>query len=108
MNKKKSMVDVAFDVLTKRKRPLTFSKLWEKIVEELDLNPSVAERKIGTFYSDLMLDNRFASLKDNKWDLRIRRRYDETHEEIDEDKLVENADSIKDIVHNKKYRKEEA
>ena len=102
MNKNKSMVDVAYEVLTKRKRPLTFGKLWEKIVEELNLNPSVAERKIGTFYSDLMLDSRFASLKDNKWDLRIRRRYDETHEAIDEDTLVQNLDTFKESSNDSK------
>lgn len=36
-------------------------------------------KKKSQFYSELMLDSRFASLEGNKWDLRNRRKFDEVH-----------------------------
>lgn len=53
-----------------------------------------------------MLDNRFTSLKDNKWDLRARYTFDETHidtdaieiddDEIFEDEIIENEEDEED------------
>ena len=39
----------------------------------------VKRKKKSQFYSELMLDTRFASLDNNKWDLRNRRKFDEVH-----------------------------
>jgi len=79
MTIKKSMVDVAYDVLLEHKSAMTFTEIWDGVVKSLDLSSSMAEKKIAQFYTDLMLDSRFASLKDNNWDLRARRKYEETH-----------------------------
>ncbi len=54
MAEKQTMTDVAYTFLSKRK-------------------------KESQFYSELMLDTRFASLDNNKWDLRNRRKFDEVH-----------------------------
>ena len=79
MTTKRSMVDVAYDVLLANKETMKFGQIWEGVVKNLDFNNSVAEKKIAQFYTDLMLDSRFASLKDNNWDLRSRRKYEEIH-----------------------------
>ena len=112
MPNKHSMVDIAFEALSKGKEPMTFSKLWEQVVSELGFNESKAEKKISTFYTDMMLDSRFASLEDNKWDLRIRRKYDEVHKGIaadddddtDDDDIVLEDDDIAYVEDSEKEK----
>lgn len=81
----RSMTDIAYDVLVKKKRAVQFSKLWEEVLKE----SGVSFDKAAQFYSDLTYDSRFASLKDNKWDLAERRKYDESHVDISKIELEE-------------------
>lgn len=85
----RSMTDVAFNVLEKEKKVKDFATLWNEVSTSLQMDNLTKERKIAQFYTELMLDNRFASLENNMWDLRSRHLYDETHislsEIIDED-----------------------
>ena len=76
----KSMADVAYDIMSSRRRAIQFPKLWEEVTKITGASMD----RIGQFYNDLSLDSRFVSLKDNKWDLTERRTYDETHIDIDE------------------------
>jgi len=97
----KSMTDVAYDILTSKKRQISFSKLWEDVSKTC----KVSNDKIAQFYSDLSLDSRFVSLKENKWDLTERRKYAESHVdlseiELDEDEPEENEDSDESPVIN--------
>ena len=73
----KSMTDVAYDVMSKKKRSMTFSKLWEEVANRVNI--ANGEEAIAEFYTDLTLDGRFASLKDNKWDLKERHTFEETY-----------------------------
>lgn len=75
----RSMLDVAFEVLSNRKNEISFLDLWSDIVKTLGFTPSQSEQKIAQFYSAIMLDVRFAQLNDNIWDLRSRRTYSEVH-----------------------------
>jgi DNA-directed RNA polymerase subunit delta len=63
----------------------------------MEIPPEKLARKKAQFYSELMLDTRFASLKGNKWDLRTRRKFDEFHKDvevsdIDDDEVDETED----------------
>jgi len=89
MSNKQSMIDIAFETVSKRKKPLTFAKLWEEVIKKLAFDENMAEKKISTFYTDLMLDSRFVSLEDNKWDLKVRHKYDEVHKAIAEVEAVD-------------------
>lgn len=71
----KSMTDVAYDIMSKKKRAVQFSKLWADVSKITGASDSA----VAQFYSDLTLDGRFASLKDNKWDLKSRRKFSESH-----------------------------
>ena len=94
----KSMTDVAYDVLSSKKRCILFSKLWEEVSKTCN----VSNDYISQFYSDITLDSRFVSLKDNKWDLKERRKFAETQidmssielgeDEVDESEISEEAD----------------
>ncbi len=77
-----SMTDVAHNVLAKRKKGVEFNKLWGEVSDTLGFDTTMQQRKIAQFYTELMLDTRFTSLEDNKWDLRSRHSYNETHIEI--------------------------
>ena len=81
----KSMTDMAYDILSSKKRAILFQKLWEDVAKKA----GVSEDRIADFYSDLSLDSRFAQLKDNKWDLVERRKYVESHVDISKIELGE-------------------
>lgn len=93
MPSSKSMADVAYDIMLTKKRAIQFSKLWEDVSKIC----KVSNDNIAQFYSDLSLDSRFTSLKENKWDLTERRKYDESHIdlstiELDEDDVETDED----------------
>lgn len=79
------MTDIAYDVLSKKKRAIQFIKLWEDVSKMY----GASNDKIAQFYSDLTLDSRFTSLKENKWDLAERRKFAESHFDISEIELEE-------------------
>lgn len=79
MSYNQTMTDVAYSCLSKRKREIEFAKLWAEVSKTMKIPEEKLKRKKSQFYSELMLDNRFASLDNNKWDLRNRRKYDEVH-----------------------------
>ena len=87
------MADVAYDIMSSKKRAIQFNKLWEEVSKTC----KTSNDYIAQFYSDLSLDSRFVVLKDNKWDLTERRKYDESHIdlseiELDEDEAEEDED----------------
>ncbi len=69
---KKSMIDLAYDVLSKENKTMTFLELWQIVSKEMGFTPSQCDDNIAQFYSDLSIDGRFASLPGNTWDLRTR------------------------------------
>lgn len=88
-----TMTDVAYNCLSKRKKGMEFIKLYDEVIKILEIPENLQKKKRAQFYSELMLDNRFANL-DNKWDLRARHTFDETHIdtseiEIDDDVIFE-------------------
>ena len=109
----RSMTDVAFELLGKKKKAITFKKLWEEVVEIMGYSETVATNKLATFYANLSLDARFALVEDGKWDLRSRRTFNETHKDLsdildlddDEDEFLDEADS--ELEENEDMEKEE-
>lgn len=77
--KKDSMVNVAFEILTKKNRIMNFLELFGEVVKELELDQEEAQKRIGSFYTNLILDGRFVNLGDNTWDLRSNQTYDKVH-----------------------------
>ena len=86
----KSMTDIAYDVLSKKKRAVQFIKLWEDVAKIY----GASNDKVSQFYSDLTYDSRFASLKENKWDLTERRKVNETHTDISKIELDDETDIL--------------
>lgn len=88
----KSMTDIAYDILSKKKRSIQFSKLWEDVSKIY----GASNDRVSQFYSDLTLDSRFASLKENKWDLSERRKFNESHVDISKIELDEDEPEEED------------
>ncbi|MDD2591286.1 MAG: DNA-directed RNA polymerase subunit delta [Erysipelotrichaceae bacterium] len=113
----RSMTDIAYELMKKDKKEAVFSQLWQEVSKTLGLSETQTVKKIASFYSALMLDTRFTLLADNKWDLRERRRYNESHvdtssiliddedEEYDED--YEEEDDSDDEKENDKEEEDE-
>ncbi len=78
----KSMTDVAYDVMSKKKHSMDFSNLWKEVVNTTHIQDE--DEAIAQFYTDLTLDGRFASLKDNNWDLKERYSFEETYVDLSE------------------------
>lgn len=83
----KSTMDIAYDVISSKKRPVQFQKLWEEVSKKAKLSNDM----VSQFYSDLTLDSRFASLKENKWDLVERRKFSESHVDVSKIELGEDV-----------------
>ena len=89
---KKPMVDIAFDLMSKKKKPVLFLKLWEEVAQIDGLTPQQADDNIAQFYMDLGLDNRFVHMGENKWDLRERHTYNEVVVDTSEILIDEDED----------------
>ena len=81
---RQSNVDIAFDIISANESPITFADLWAKLCEVNNYTEAEAIRKIGSFYTSLLLDGRFVNLGDNKWDLRSRYKFDKVTLDVNE------------------------
>lgn len=77
--KQSSMVDVAYDLMTKKKKPVDFYKLWQEVSEIKGFDQNNQEENESLFYTNITLDGRFITVGENRWDLRSRHKFDEVH-----------------------------
>jgi DNA-directed RNA polymerase subunit delta len=84
MDNTKSMLDVAFELMSKNKKATTFTDLYEQIAKTLAMNDDEKKSHLGEFYTELTLDGRFVALTDNSWDLRARHTYDKVHIDVND------------------------
>lgn len=75
----KSMVDVAFDLMSKKKKAMDFYKLWQEVSEVKGFDEEQINEKESLFYTNITLDGRFITVGENKWDLRSRHKFEEVH-----------------------------
>lgn len=76
---KRSIVEVAYELLMKKQKPQVFAKMWDDIGKILDMSEEEKENYISVFYTQLSIDERFVLLEDNQWDLRQRHKFDKVH-----------------------------
>ena len=75
---KKSMIEVAYKVLTNNNEAMPFVDLWKDVSQEMGFTQTQFEDNIAQFYTDLSLDGRFLNMSQNTWDLRSRHTYSES------------------------------
>ena len=97
-----SMVDVAFELMKKKKKPVDFYKLWQEVSEIKGFSAEEKEENESLFYTNITLDGRLITVGENYWDLRSRHKFSEVHidmndiyadeeetEEVEDDGLIE-------------------
>lgn len=75
----RAMVEVAYELLSKKQGPQKFNKFWNEVSDLLTMDDQEREQGISLFYTKLTLDERFVLLEDNMWDLRERQSFDKVH-----------------------------
>ena len=66
--KQSSMVDVAFDLMKKKKKPVDFYKLWQEVSEIKGFNAEEKEENESLFYTNITLDGRLITESCRWWD----------------------------------------
>ena len=92
--KNESMVDVAYSILKNEGSILSFTELFDKVAEKLELTESEKNDRISSFYTDSSLDGRLVNVKDNKWDLRVNQKYENVHMDINDVYAEMDAEAI--------------
>ncbi len=81
---KRSMIEVAYEIVSNSDVPLSFQDLWKRVVEEQGFTTKEIEDNISRFYSQLGIDGRFVMLEENFWDLKCRHPYEKSHIDMNE------------------------
>ena len=97
---KKSNLDVAFELVSKKKNPVEFAKLWEEVSSIQGLTSEEASKRVGKFYTQLSLDGRFVTLGENTWDLRERHEFDKVHISMNDVYADIEEENIKEVNEN--------
>lgn len=108
----KSLLDIAYEIISNCKDPIAFKDLWIKVCEYDGLDVEAKEGKIGKFYTSLLTDGRFVNLGDNTWDLRSRYTFDKVHIDMsdcysDEEYEVELEDLLEEKDDDELYKEED-
>lgn len=103
----KSLIELAYEFVSKGDTQVPFVKIWEYVKKEAGLSEEEAAKKAGQFFTNMMLDGRFVTLGENEWDLRSRHTFDKVHIDM---KDVYNEDDIPsdDLEEELERRSEEA
>lgn len=74
----KSLIEAAYETV-KEKGVTSFQTLCQDVCKRTGMDSEEFEKKVGSFYSYLILDGRFLSMndKDNSWDLKNRYTFDD-------------------------------
>lgn len=105
MNFTKSMLDVAYEIMSSHKKETTFKDLYDAIAKELSMDDQEKMGHLGEFYTELTLDGRFVALTDNVWDLRARHTYDKVHIDVNDvySDVEEGDEDEEDAEEEKEY-----
>ena len=95
---KKSMIEVAYQVLTNNNGSMPFVDLWKDVSQEMGFNQTQFEDNIAQFYTDLSLDGRFLNMSQNTWDLRSRHTYSESVMDTDSIAIDEDDEDDSELI----------
>ena len=101
----KSNLDVAYELVSNKRKPVEFSKLWEEVSQIQGLSEEEAKGKASKFYTALSLDGRFITLGENTWDLRSRYTFDKVHIDMNEVYADDIEDDEKEVDEKTKEKK---
>lgn len=101
----KSLIEYAYEFVSKHKDSVNFKEIWEYVKKEAGLSEEEANKKVGQFFTNMMLDGRFITLGENEWDLRERHVFDKVH--IDMRDVYSDVQTSDDDIEEKDEEEEE-
>jgi DNA-directed RNA polymerase subunit delta len=106
IKERESKTDIAYRLMSKRKKERSFYDLWEDVKAELvklygEESIENIDEDISFFYTNLTLDGRFVNVGDNKWNLRERVTFDKVHIDMN-DIYVEDEEDISEDIEDSK------
>ena len=101
IKERESKTDIAYRLMSKKKKERNFYDLWEEVKAEWAkvVDPEELENideDISFFYTNLTLDGRFVNVGDNKWNLRERVTFDKVHIDMNDIYAEEDEEEILD------------
>ncbi len=75
----KSLIELAYEFVSRSPKQVPFKEIWEYVKANCGLSEEDANKKVGQFFTNMMLDGRFVTLGENEWDLRERHTFDKVH-----------------------------
>ena len=101
IKERESKTDIAYRLMSKKKKERNFYDLWEDVKAELAkvVDPEELvniDEDISFFYTNLTLDGRFVNVGDNKWNLRERVTFDKVHIDMNDIYAEEEEEEILD------------
>ncbi len=104
----KSLIEIAFEFVSKSKNPVHFDEIWAYVKKESGLSDEEAAKKAGQFFTNVMLDGRFVTLGENEWDLRERHTFDKVHIDMrdvysDVQTTDEDSEDDEEVEYNKVF-----
>ena len=104
----KSLIEIAFEFVSKSKNPVHFDEIWAYVKKESGMSDEEAAKKAGQFFTNVMLDGRFVTLGENEWDLRERHTFDKVHIDMrdvysDVQTTDEDSEDDEEVEYNKVF-----
>ncbi len=96
-----SMLDVAYELMTKKRKAVDFYKLWKEVSEIKGYNQEECEEKQSLFYTNITLDGRFITIGQNQWDLRKRHKFENVHIDMNDIYSNDESDELEEAVDKK-------
>lgn len=102
--RQESMVNIAYEILTKADGALSFYDIWQEVAKLKEFDDEQKDDNESLFYTNMIMDGRMITVGENKWDLRTRHKFEEVHidmndiytDEETEDTSDEDEGSIED------------
>ena len=109
--RQESMVNIAFEILTKSAGAMSFYDIWKEVAEKKEFDEEQKDDNESLFYTNMILDGRMITVGENKWDLRTRHRFEEVHIDMNdiynEDESEESAEEEDEGLVEDNYGEEE-
>lgn len=100
--RQESMVNIAFEILTKAEGALSFYDIWQEVAEKKEFDEEQKDDNESLFYTNMIMDGRMITVGENKWDLRTRHKFEEVHIDMNDiysdDETEETSDEDEGLI----------
>jgi DNA-directed RNA polymerase subunit delta len=92
--------------MQERTQPIDFYELWSIICEKKQFTEEEIDENESNFYTNITLDGRMITTGENRWDLRVRHKFEDVHIDMNDiynEEEASDEDDQDDSVIEDKY-----